>query len=497
MLAAAFFLVGFVLASQLDYFPKDVTLLFFGFHFMLPFLHYNAIPDDLGVEMRSIFQDFYSTRSKESFKIANERYAKVIHSMESLCGELCNKKLTPPPHNIFRVDTAFCQSLRPKMQNWFYLQASNFPDKEVFTEFKMSSMTDVNAFERNLVELGNSVVSIFSLRYLELLPSSKLNLPGTNFCLRVLTDISSTFKICLTKKDLASEFQLNAKKVLMRYQELALLALKPTPVKTSVVPSKALHAAYDQMKSFVKCRYKQNLPFLECAEHVSIVGRGSMPLIELVSLIHSIQILYPASSRTNQRFVTFMLKRFISEYKFPTALSNNNSFREHFLQKVPIPPKLTCKNEYILHRLENGERLMPYIFSAFLETMYPHLHDSYMHHYTFFELIRLHSTVTTTFAPVSTTIDTFTDIYYLFIGLINDKGFYFISLHNEHQSLFNALGLFLEELGGYNDSLDLAICIKNLILFYKAKGLLNSTMVSFLLDSAEHWFNPAYLKDSA
>ena len=493
--ALFFFFLWSALASKTEYHEvfTDAPLSYFGFHFMLPLYYYGAVPDSLVETLRSLFKDYHAHRDVTSLRIAQERYNQIISTLEPMCKELCTKKdLVEAPHPFLQVNEAFCASLRPKMNNWFHYLSTSLPNRKVFLNLNMDRKSiSMQLLEPKLTEMANESIKIFEMLFDLYAPGTNLNLTSLDAALQAMADISRALELCRMSEHIAKDFKARLKHLLTRYIRTILPPLNGVSVVGGGMPLKfSLH----QMNLFFLCRYSQNSSITECARHLDLIGTAPLSLLGLVHRIHAIQFLYTASTRANQRFLTFLFRGLIRE------LPMGNHIKDHVLLKVPILPAYTSMHEYIHHRLTRSEILLPRIFSIYLEVCFPSFLASFRIHYTSFDLHRLGNR--TEFRPISdlpSSLDKFTKVYNRFNEIAHKRGLFFKSLLNEEVSLLTAFEMFVEELAGYDfeDSFELLSCITDLVMFYQEQLILDTISATNLIASTFIWFNLAYLQESS
>ena len=494
-LALYFFMLS-VLASYQDVL-KDAPAPYFGFHFMIPLYYNNGIPSSVVKDLRSIFTDIRANPDAASFQIIQERYDEVINTLESKCRELCKRKnMDDPPHTFLIVDETFCDGLWSKMLNWFYYMSFNLPNPNVFFNVDLSRKSiDMPMLEHRLAEMANETIYKLEVLFDRNVSVTNLYLDSISRALQAMVDICRTFEHGRFKEEIVQALQIRLKHLLTLY-----LRFRFTPISgTSVVSGKPFQVSIPQMSTFLVCRFNQNLTITECARHLDIIGKSRLSMMELVNRIHVIQILYPASSRANQRFLAYLFKGIILEHHLYNPKSINDSFREHLLQKIPIPPANTSKQDYIQHWLASSKVQLPQIFAFYLIRNFPRFHDHFQSHYRSFDLYRLCNS--TEFSPIVNlppALDKFTEIYNRFNRIVQDKGLFFKSLLFEKESLQEAFDLFVEELSGYADhnSYELFACTTELVNFYRDQLILDTFCATDLLARMFTWFNPGYLKES-
>ena len=467
---------------------------YFGFHFMLPFHHHKAIPDSIVTELRSIFQDIH-TNGANSLAKQQARYERVITSMKLQCIKLCKKSIMTP-HPIFKVNQSFCEALRPKMLRWYQYLSIIPPNLDAFV-VDLDDTDDIEKFEANLSRMGLAILASFECIIKEI-PQGDVEF--VNAALEILADLSSTFELKLLTRSFARAFRARVESVLSLYLQVA---LKPfNRGTTSSDESEYQHTVpLEHMRSFFVCRYTQFLSFTECAPLILEFKKSSLSLIDLAYQIHRVQILLPESARFTQRFLRFILEGLINEMDSSLPLALNSNLKEHLLQKIPVLGSVTSKEDYVDNRLTWSERLLPSIFSDFLEAKHGHVHESFALHYTVFDVDRLlKKNKTFDISAELLTFDTgdknsFSEIYTKFIKIIQQKGYFFKSLYHDYDNVLLAICFFLEELAGYEDFQEMLECILNLIDLYEKENFLEKDHVTFLKGAADVWFNPDYLKD--
>ena len=487
-----------VLASYQDVL-KDAPASYFGFHFMIPLYFNKGIPSSIVKELGAIFIDIRSNPDAASVQKAQERYGQVIDTLESKCKDLCMKKcLEAPPHTFLKVDEAFCASLRQKMINWFYYMFLNLPSRNILFSVNVERESfDVQKLELKLAELANETIHVFEMLIDKNATGLKLHLYSINAAIQAMVDICRTFELCQVNERIVKAFKIRLKDLVVINLKTSLPLVSSASVMVGVKPFQATTL---QLRNFFVCHFDQNQSITECAQHLDIIGKSNLSLMELVNRIHSFQFQYPASTRSNQRFLTFLLKGLIRERHLYTPNSINTIFRKHLLEKVPSFLPYSYPHYFIQRQLTGSEVKLPQFFSSYLNIYFPLFHDRFQIHYRSYDFYRLCNYAV--YSPISdlpVSLNKFTDIYNRFNEIAHKKGLFLQSLLNEEETLLHAFELFVEDLAGndYENSLELFSCTADLLHFYQEQLILDMHSVTDLLARSLVWFSHAYSKESS